>query len=156
MSNLDQLLLNFKNLTENIDYLGVPDHNRGIFKKYNLSQVHCIDCIGNLEDTNVTKISEELNMTRGAISKITKKLLSEGLIKQYKKPDNKKEIFFELTDRGWEVYHAHRELHDISEIEYINIFKKFNDNEIEIIISFLKEMNNYFKEQIEEISKNEN
>ncbi|MGN9164854.1 MarR family transcriptional regulator [Tissierellaceae bacterium HCP3S3_D8] len=156
MNNLDQLLLNFKSLTENIDYLGAPEHNRGIFKKYSLSQVHCIDCIGNLQDTNVTKISEELNMTKGAISKITKKLLSEGLIKQYKKSDNKKEVFFELTDRGWEIYHAHRKLHDISEEEYMNIFKKFNDNEVEIIISFLKEMNNHFKEQIEEIGKNEN
>ncbi|MEW8974199.1 MAG: MarR family transcriptional regulator [Tissierellaceae bacterium] len=156
MSKLDQLLLNFKSLTENIDYLGNPEHNRGIFKKYNLSQVHCIDCIGNLKDTNVTKISEELNMTKGAISKITKKLLSEGLIKQYKKSDNKKEIFFELTDSGWKVYHAHKELHDISEREYMNIFKKFNDNEIEIIIRFLKEMNDHFKDQIEEVSKDEN
>ncbi len=41
---------------ENIDYIDIPEHNRGIFKNYNLSQLYCIDCIGNLEDANVAKI----------------------------------------------------------------------------------------------------
>ena len=35
-------------------------------------------------------------MTRGAISKITKKLIKKGIIESYQKPDNKKEIYFRL------------------------------------------------------------
>ena len=42
-------------------------------KGYNYSEVHCIDAIGKLEHTNVINIAKKLNMTKSAISKITKK-----------------------------------------------------------------------------------
>lgn len=48
--------------------------------EYGYSETHCIDYIGRLELPNVTKIAEHMGMTRGAISKMTKKLLAKGLI----------------------------------------------------------------------------
>ena len=42
--------------------------------EYGYSETHCIDYIGRLELPNVTKIAEHMGMTRGAISKMTKKL----------------------------------------------------------------------------------
>lgn len=41
--------------------------------EYGYSETHCIDNIGRLELPNVTKIAEQMQMTRGAISKMTKK-----------------------------------------------------------------------------------
>ena len=51
--------------------------------EYGYSETHCIDNIGRLELPNVTKIAEQMQMTRGAISKMTKKLLAKGLIEKY-------------------------------------------------------------------------
>lgn len=50
-------------------------------------------------------------MTRGAISKMAKKLIKKGIIESYQKPDNKKEIYFRLTEQRQRVYNLHEELH---------------------------------------------
>ena len=42
-------------------------------KGYDYSEVHCIHAIGKLEHPNVINIAKKLNMTKSAISKITKK-----------------------------------------------------------------------------------
>ncbi|MDF2935735.1 MAG: transcriptional regulator, MarR family [Paenibacillaceae bacterium] len=60
--------------------------------------------IGNHADSNVTKLAESFYMTRSAISKITKKLMEKGLIDSYQKPENKKEIYFRLTEQGRRLY----------------------------------------------------
>jgi len=48
-----------------------------------ISQTHCISVIGNNEDANVTKISNELEMTTGAITKMCKKLFGHGFVVKY-------------------------------------------------------------------------
>ena len=71
----------------------------GRLKDYKSSEVHCIEYIGRTADSNVTKLEESFYMTRGAMSKITQKLIKKGIIESYQKPDNKKEIYFRLTAR---------------------------------------------------------
>ena len=48
-------------------------------EEYSYSETHCIDYIGKTELPNVTKIADNMQMTRGAISKMTKKLLAQRL-----------------------------------------------------------------------------
>ena len=67
--------------------------------EYGYSETHCIDNIGRLELPNVTKIAEQMQMTRGAISKMTKKLLAKGLIEKYTLETNKKEVYLRNAAR---------------------------------------------------------
>ena len=76
-------------------------------KGYNPSEIYCIAYVGNDEDSNVTKLAESFNMTRGAISKLSKKLIEKGLIESCQKPDNKK-VYFKLTERGKNLQHPCR------------------------------------------------
>ena len=46
---------------------------------YNYSEIHTIAAIGDMEFPNVTGISQAMHMTRGAISKITRRLMQNGL-----------------------------------------------------------------------------
>ena len=78
---------------------------------YGFSETHCIDLVGNLENPNTTMIAEQLEMTRGAISKVMKRLIEKGLVESYRLEGNRKEIYFRLTQNGWEIYEAHRERH---------------------------------------------
>lgn len=57
---------------------------------YSASEVHCIEFIGKSKEVNVKKLSEHFFMTRGAMSKITKKLIDKQAITSYQKDDNKK------------------------------------------------------------------
>ena len=58
-----------------------------------IRETHCIDYIGRLELPNVTKVAEHMGMTRGAISKMTKKLLAKGLIENIRWRRTKGSIF---------------------------------------------------------------
>ena len=82
----------------------------------------------------MTRLAEAFRMTTGGITKLTKKLIQRGLVETYKSPENKKEIYFRLTNQGHGVYNIHCEFHNqfcqrdkgvfekITEQEYANIF----------------------------------
>lgn len=124
----------------------VPLHGHGY------SEVHCIYLIGKMDFPNVTKIAEQLKMTRGAISKITKKQIEDGLISTYTTPNNKKEIYFRLTEKGQQLFDEH-ELRRIECKERDMKFLECYPNEkLNIIEEFLTEFNSYLKERIEELS----
>ncbi|AJD27733.1 winged helix DNA-binding domain protein [Clostridium botulinum] len=148
MDNINSIMEGFKEIYEKEEILGKIAF-RGEYEKYGVSEIHCIDFIGKIENPNVTKISENMNMTRGAISKICKKLLNSKLIDKYKKPDNDKEIYFKLTKSGEELYKRHEIKHKKWEERNNNFFKNVDREEQEIVASFLKKFNNFLDKIIE-------
>lgn len=121
---------------------------------YSYSETHCIDYIGKTELPNVTKIADNMQMTRGAISKMTKKLLAKGLIEKYSLESNKKEIYFRLTESGLELYKEHEKRHKLWEQRDAKFLERYSPEEMEIITKFMKEFNVYLEEKIEEYTEN--
>lgn len=119
-------------------------------EEYSYSETHCIDYIGKTELPNVTKIAESMQMTRGAISKMTKKLLAKGLIDKYTLESNKKEVYFRLTESGMELYREHEKRHKLWEQRDSKFLERYSPDEIEIITKFMREFNIYLEEKIEE------
>ncbi|ACA44207.1 TPA: MarR family transcriptional regulator [Clostridium botulinum] len=148
VDNINSIMEGFKEIYEKEEILGKIAF-RGEYEKYGVSEIHCIDFIGKIENPNVTKISENMNMTRGAISKICKKLLNNKLIDKYKKPENDKEIYFKLTKSGEELYKCHEIKHKKWEERNNNFFKNVDREEQEIVASFLKKFNNFLDKIIE-------
>ncbi|KEI91361.1 MarR family transcriptional regulator [Clostridium botulinum] len=148
VDNINSIMEGFKEIYEKEEILGKIAF-RGEYEKYGVSEIHCIDFIGKIENPNVTKISENMNMTRGAISKICKKLLNNKLIDKYKKPKNDKEIYFKLTKSGEELYKCHEIKHKKWEERNNNFFKNVDREEQEIVASFLKKFNNFLDKIIE-------
>ena len=120
--------------------------------EYGYSETHCIDFIGRLELPNVTKIAEHMGMTRGAISKMTKKLLAKGLIEKYTLETNKKEIYFKLTDQGMLLFEEHAKRHRLWEKRDMEFISKYPKEELEVLYKFMREFNDYLENQIEELS----
>jgi DNA-binding MarR family transcriptional regulator len=107
----------------------------------NLAETHCIDWIGSLEYANVTKVAGEMDMTRGAISKICKKLLCRRLIESFQRPDNQKEIYFRLTESGSRVYDEHKKAHNEAIKQKMAVLAEYSDVEKMLILRFLNDMN---------------
>ena len=122
-------------------------------EEYSYSETHCIDYIGKTELPNVTKIADNMQMTRGAISKMTKKLLAKGLIEKYSLESNKKEIYFCLTESGLELYKEHEKRHKLWEQRDSKFLERYSPEEMEIITKFMKEFNMYLEEKIEEYTE---
>lgn len=117
--------------------------------EYGYSETHCIDYIGRLELPNVTKVAEHMQMTRGAISKMTKKLLAKGLIEKYTLETNKKEVYFRLTRLGTILFEEHEKRHRQWENRDMQFLSRYSTEETDMLLKFMKEFNEYLEEQIE-------
>lgn len=120
--------------------------------EYGYSETHCIDFIGRLELPNVTKVAEHMGMTRGAISKMTKKLLTKGLIEKYTLESNKKEVYFRLTEQGKLLFEEHDKRHRRWEKRDMEFLGRYSKEDVETVYQFMKEFNGYLEAQIEELT----
>lgn len=121
----------------------------------NFSQIHCIHSIGNIENPNVTKIASELRMTTGAITKMCKKLFNKNYIEKYQNPENNKEVYYKLTEKGWALYEAHKVVHIEIDNYKTDILNNYSTEEQTIILKFLKDVYAMMNKISAEAIKNE-
>lgn len=120
-------------------------------KDYNPSEIHCIAYIGENEDSNVTKLAESFDMTIGAISKLSKKLIKKGLIESYQKQDNKKEVYFKLTEQGKAIYSIHAEMHRQLKDRDQPFFEQLTEEQFDVILSFAEKYNMHLDAEIKKL-----
>lgn len=118
---------------------------------YNYSEIHTIAAIGDLSEPNVTGIANYMNVTRGAISKITKKLLKQKMIEAYQIDGNKQKIFFKLTEDGQFLYEEHKKRHNLWIKRDEAFVKRFDKETVANIEKFMFAFNEYLEEQIIEL-----
>jgi DNA-binding MarR family transcriptional regulator len=70
--------------------------NEGLYH----SERHMLDTIAKYPDLNMSEHAAASGVTKGAISQVVKKLSARGFVKRYKKGDNDKAVYLELTRRG--------------------------------------------------------
>jgi DNA-binding MarR family transcriptional regulator len=124
----------------------------GILEGLSLAEVHCVDRIGSIEKPNVTKVAKEMRLTRGAISKISKKLQDKALIESYQDPNNKKEIYYRLTKDGKAVFCKHQSIHEEVKDKWLSLFGRYSDSEQAAILRFLTEVSDSFIETDDDAS----
>lgn len=152
MKEQELLLKEIALMLERQDMLSKLTENKCL-DEYGYSETHCIDYIGRLELPNVTKIAEHMGMTRGAISKMTKKLLEKGLIEKYTLETNKKEIYFRLTEQGKELFDEHAKRHERWERRDMEFLSRYSKDEVCMVHKFMKEFNGYLERQIESLAE---
>ncbi|MCU5746864.1 MarR family transcriptional regulator [Staphylococcus sp. SQ8-PEA] len=117
-------------------------------KGYSPSEVHCLEAIKDVNNPNVRKLSQRLFMTRGAVSKLTKKLLHKQLIERYRDPNNKKEIYYTLTEAGERVEAIHSQLHEKYQARDLKVFEEMSEAELEAIFRFIERYNAHLDTEI--------
>ncbi|QDY82695.1 MarR family transcriptional regulator [Paenibacillus polymyxa] len=147
MNKEEQVRMGFRDLFNKMVWLNkfkMEDRLKG----YKPSEVHCIEYIERNIDSNVTKLAESLYMTSGAISKITKKLIKKGLIESYQKPENKKEIYFRLTEQGKVIYKIHEDLHKEFQERDKAIFEQVTEEQFDSMLSFIEKYSRHLDTEI--------
>lgn len=148
MNKVDQVIMGFRDVYNKMVFLNKFKMEKSL-KDYKSSEVHCIEYIGRNIDSNVTKLAESFYMTKGAISKLTKKLIKKGIIESYQKPDNKKEIFFRLTMQGKEIYKIHEELHKEFRERDKAVFEQVTEEQCDMMLSFVEKYSRHLDAEIE-------
>ena len=138
---MDQMVKIIDSLTKIAEHSALLRHGDSVvLDGLNLAEVHCIDQIGAADHANVTKIADAMRLTKGAISKITKKLLCKGLIESYQRPGNNKEICFRLTAGGRQIFEEHRTCHIKARQDKLTVLAGYNDEEQAVIVKFLQDI----------------
>ncbi len=76
----------------------------GTNKTFSLSQIQVIETVLRGKENNMKALATDLGITKGSLTKTIKKLESQGLVKRYKLPENKKEVYVEVTSQGEDLY----------------------------------------------------
>ena len=147
MNKEEQVKMSFRDLYNKMAWLNKLKMEDS-FKDYKSSEVHCIEYIGRNVDSNVTKLAESFYMTRGAISKMTKKLIKKDVIESYQKPDNKKEIYFRLTKQGQVIYEVHDQLHKEFQQRDKAVFDQVTEEQFDNILSFVEKYSRHLDAEI--------
>ncbi|MDA1679909.1 MarR family transcriptional regulator [Bacillus cereus group sp. TH152-1LC] len=147
MNKEEQVMNGFRELYNKMVWLNKDKMEEGL-KGFKSSEVHCIEYIENNVDSNVTQLAEAFYVTRGAISRMTKKLINKGLIESYQKSENKKEIYFRLTEQGKEIYKIHEELHNEFQQRDKAVFEQVTEAEFDSIINFVEKYSRHLDAEI--------
>ena len=150
MNKDEQVIMGFRDLLNkmvSIDKFKMEESLKG----YKSSEVHCIEYIGRNVDSNVTRLAESFYMTRGAISKLTKKLIRKGMIESYQKPDNKKEIYFRLTEQGKAINKVHEDLHEEFEERDKAVFEQVTEEQFDIMLNFVEKYRKHLDAEIKKL-----
>ncbi|URZ14946.1 MarR family transcriptional regulator [Clostridium felsineum] len=147
MNKEEQVIMGFRDVLNKMSWLNKVKMEEEL-KGYKPSEVHCIEYIAKNADSNVTKLAESFYMTRSAISKIARKLMEKGFIESYQKPDNKKEIYFRLTQKGKEINKTHEKLHKEFRERDKTVFEHITEEQFDSMLNFVEKYSKHLDEEI--------
>ena len=99
-----------------------------------------LDAIGRLEPVNGITISKQFRIPKGSVSKATRRLIANKLIKAESLPNNKKEILYRTTPLGKELFQAHRAFDEQMEKSFVQFLKKYDEKELRFIVRVLRDI----------------
>ncbi|MBB6633388.1 MarR family transcriptional regulator [Cohnella thailandensis] len=105
-----------------------------------LSDIHLIACIGDFSPINVTSIAEKTGLTKGSITRISKKLLKLELVKRQQINDNKKEVHYSLTPKGQKVHLIHNRIHHEIEERFMTFLDKYTNEQLDFARSLMQDL----------------
>jgi DNA-binding MarR family transcriptional regulator len=115
------------------------------------AEVHLLEAIKAQEGANVGELARHLEMTSGAVSQVTKKLLDKGLIEAYRKPGNRKEVFSRLTSLGERVCQGHQKHHEDMVSALHEFMTRLNKKETQVVLDFLDAINQGMEHKIAKV-----
>ncbi|MFE4038707.1 MULTISPECIES: MarR family transcriptional regulator [Priestia] len=144
MDKRQQLMSELMDLCNEIIWRNKPEVELAL-KDYTLSEIELIENISLIPNANVTRLAAASYMTRGAISKLTKKLIAKNIIESYQSVENKKEIYFRLTTNGQKINDIHQKLHQSFLERDKEVFKHMPDEEFDTIFRFIGRYRHHLK-----------
>ena len=109
-------------------------------KKLSILSIQVLIEIAKDLNQNATDIANTLNVTRGGVSRIAKRLIQEDLIKEIRKKENLKEIHYQLTTKGQDIYKVQLKLIEKINYEHLKIIQSFSKEEQQTIAKYLKQV----------------
>jgi len=105
------------------------------------SDVHTLEALNRNEGCNLTELADRMNVSKPAVSKFVKKLISMGYILKSTRPGNAKEVAFHLSEKGKTAVTEHSEFRESVFGPLEAVINSLAPGEQFMIINFLKDLN---------------
>ncbi len=115
-----------------------------------MSEIHVLEKIDKLEDKIMSKVAEELMITRGSLTTSVNKIIDKGYVTRNSVPGDKRKVILELTEKSHSVLKSHEEFHK-NMIKAV-IADHTDDKNIEILTKTLYNLRKFFIDMRNEIS----
>lgn len=106
------------------------------------SEIHMIRDIKENAGLHITALAEKMNITKGAVSQMVKRLEKKGLVEKYSLDENLSKCFVRLTKKGEKADREHLRLHREADRIIFSILDTYSDKDIALINDFLIRANN--------------
>ncbi len=113
---------------EYVQLAGMPK-SYGTDERFYSLDIHLIHSIGTEPGSNVTALARKHGISKSAVSQALKKLERRELVRRFKARENRKEVLFDLTERGREAFDAHLRFHKRAEEPFLQEMARFSREE---------------------------
>lgn len=137
MKKYNEILGKIINLTNVMNKMSKTPRDYGVGFMLYPSEIHTIEAIAAHEQINANVLSKVLGITNGAITQMTNKLIKKGLVEKYKMDNNKKEVYFKLTELGKLADQGHDSFHEQTYKNIINYLDTLKPNQRDALVGFL-------------------
>ncbi|WP_285716479.1 MarR family transcriptional regulator [Pelosinus sp. IPA-1] len=103
-NDMKDFLNTLKRLTIKMGELGRHASDITSIGKLSFSELSLMTLIGDFENINVTELALKYGATKGAVSKMVKKLVQKNLVKKSRTQENEKEVLLSLTAVGITIF----------------------------------------------------
>lgn len=137
---------------EYVQLAGMPK-SYGTDDRFHSLDIHMIHSIGLNSGINVTQLARKHGISKSAVSQALRKLERRELVRRYQVPENRKEVLFDLTERGKAAFEAHMAFHQEAEGPFVEEMARFSDEEagaMEKMIDLLMRRAEHVRRLIEE------
>jgi len=99
-----------------------------------------LGAIGELEPSNGATISERYKVPKGTVSKVTRRLMAQGLVISETLPNNKKEVLFRLTPPGKQLNALHQQFDNLMASGFRRFLRRYSPDELRLLIRILQDV----------------
>lgn len=111
-----------------------------ILRDSTLTGLRVLNAIGRLEPVNGITIAAQFRIPKGTVSKVTRRLIAQNLIRTEFLPKNKKAILFRLTPLGRELFEVHRAFDEQMERGFVRFLQRYSPDELRLLSRVLQDV----------------
>ena len=134
-NRFNRFILTFEQLKKN-------QHKISIDKSITLNEVHLIVVIGKNQPLNLVKLSELLKVSRSAITQSVRRLIQKNLVVFDFAPNNGKNKYLRLSEKGIEVFKIHKEQQAYIEESVFSVLNNYSEEELQIVVKLMDDIEN--------------
>lgn len=122
------------------DQLKKNQHKSGVDKSITLNEVHLIVVIGKNQPLNLVKLSELLEVSRSAITQSVRRLIQKNLVDFDFDPNNGKNKYLRLSEKGIEIFKVHQEQQAYIEESIFSVLNNYSEVELQTVVKLMDDI----------------